>query len=130
MLQLDDPAVRLLHEDPSTFLHVDYSFAASYASPEQVHHHAEVSRPTDIWSLGCVLYELTSFALPFTGVSSFDLSYSICTADPPPSPSMYSTDWRSFVLSLLRKHAVERPPISHVLERLERHLDNYQKQHV
>jgi len=54
---------------------------ASYMSPEQARGH-EVDRRSDIWSFGCVLFELLSGRPPFAGATAADTLVSVLTAEP------------------------------------------------
>ena len=54
----------------------------SYMSPEQARG-LKVDARTDIWSLGCVLYEMMAGRLPFEGETTSDVLASILTAEPP-----------------------------------------------
>jgi serine/threonine-protein kinase len=54
-----------------------------YMSPEQVRG-LEVDERTDIWSLGCVLYEMSAGRAPFEGSTTSDIIAAILERTPPP----------------------------------------------
>ena len=56
---------------------------ANYMSPEQVRG-LELDARTDVWSLGVVLYEMVSGAVPFDAPTYGDIVVSILRDDPPP----------------------------------------------
>ncbi len=73
----------------------------------------------DIWSLGCVLYELCMLRSPFKpekGVNLYELFRKIKSGqfDPIPSTLNYSSDLKNFIQSMLRLEPDKRPTILQV----------------
>ncbi len=54
----------------------------AYMSPEQTRGE-EIDASSDIFSLGCVLYEAATGQMPFRGVSALAVMHEIATAEPP-----------------------------------------------
>ena len=72
--------------DASTMVDTDEGIVmgtAQYMSPEQARG-LKVDARTDIWSLGCVLYEMVAGRPPFTGPTSSDVIVSILEREPTP----------------------------------------------
>ena len=55
-----------------------------YMSPEQIRSSEQVDARTDIWSLGCVLFELLTGTVAFNGPSLMQLSAAILEQEPVP----------------------------------------------
>ncbi|KAK6189863.1 hypothetical protein SNE40_001839 [Patella caerulea] len=86
----------------------------SYLSPELCQDIPYNSK-SDIWAVGCVLYELCALHRPFDANSLLGLFFKIIKAEFEPIPSMYNTDLHSLVNSLLQKSPEERPSASAIL---------------
>lgn len=60
-------------------------------SPEVVKNEPYNSK-SDIWSIGCVLYELATFQRPFVGDGVYDIFHSVVNDDTPSIVNIYSKD--------------------------------------
>lgn len=70
----------------------------------------------DVWSLGCVMYELSTTRQAFQAFNMEGLRGKIMAANPPPIPSgEYSAGWRGAVRSMLRKRSADRPTADQML---------------
>ncbi|XP_034429189.1 serine/threonine-protein kinase Nek5 isoform X2 [Hippoglossus hippoglossus] len=98
----------------------------SYISPE-ICESRPYNNKTDIWSLGCVLYELCTLRHPFEGSSLRQLVSKICRGRYNPVPSRYSYDLRLLVTQLFKVNPRDRPSVSSVLGRpfLEKHISKH-----
>ena len=82
-----------------------------YAAPEQICGDP-VDRRTDIYALGCLLYELVTGRLPFLGDSTVEIAEGQMKRDPVP-PSQFIADvpsrLESLVMAMLSKSPARRP---------------------
>ncbi len=90
-----------------------------YMSPEQAQGKTADGR-SDIFSLGCVLYEAVTGQLPFRGDSAFAVMHEILAADPRPARSLrpdlpYALD--QLIASCLQKDPARRPASAAEVER-------------
>jgi serine/threonine-protein kinase len=82
-----------------------------YMSPEQIRASHEIDARSDIWSLGCVLYELLTGATAFDAPSITQLSAAILEKNPTPVRQLAPTtpeDLAAVVTRCLQKNPDER----------------------
>ncbi|XP_078343874.1 serine/threonine-protein kinase Nek2-like isoform X2 [Oculina patagonica] len=103
---------RVLQHDTSfakTFVGTPY-----YMSPEQVNKQS-YNEKSDIWSLGCLVYELCSLSPPFTAMNQRSLEAKIRIGKFRPIPDQYSQELSEVVNSMLRVNEDRRPSIDKLL---------------
>jgi len=84
-----------------------------YMSPE-VCRSEPYNWKSDIWALGCVLYELCMLQHAFQSTSLLGLVYKIVSDHYEPIPSFYSAELNDLIHQLLLKNADSRPSINEV----------------
>ena len=105
-----------------------------YASPE-IWENKPYDFKSDIWSMGCLFYEIASFSTPFKGNNMNELYENILKVNMSPLPKHYSSNIDKIIKMCLRKDANLRPNINDIkffIEnlKLEQHFkkvfeDNY-----
>lgn len=86
----------------------------NYLSPE-VCENKPYTYKTDIWALGCVLYELCTLKVPFQATNLMELLIKISKDDIEPIPRVYSMDLSKLLKSLLAKDDAKRPSCQEIL---------------
>ena len=86
-----------------------------YMSPE-VCESLPYTMKSDVWALGCVLYELCALERPFVADNLLGLVYKIVKSTPLPIPDHLSTEMKEIVEILLNKNVEERPTIVELLK--------------
>jgi serine/threonine protein kinase/Tol biopolymer transport system component len=82
----------------------------SYMSPEQARGY-QLDARTDIWSLGCVLYEMVAGRVPFAGETTSDVIVAVLDREPPllpGSPHETPLELQRILRKALRKDKEER----------------------
>lgn len=87
-----------------------------YLSPE-VCQAQKYSYKSDVWALGCILYELCALQQAWTGNNLLNIVYKITMAQQPPIHTTYSGELQQLVTELLTKDPALRPSLSQVLSR-------------
>ncbi|KIX98262.1 uncharacterized protein Z520_06342 [Fonsecaea multimorphosa CBS 102226] len=70
---------------------------------------------SDIWSLGCIMYELCTKEPPFNANSHLQLVQRIRKGDFKPIPSIYSKDLANVIANCLKTNPMHRPDTSSLL---------------
>nr|XP_020754646.1 serine/threonine-protein kinase Nek5 isoform X2 [Odocoileus virginianus texanus] len=87
-----------------------------YLSPE-ICQNKPYNNKTDIWSLGCVLYELCTLRHPFEANNLQQLVLKICQAHVPPISPRFSRDLQFLISQLFEVSPRDRPSINSILKR-------------
>ncbi|XP_040478367.1 serine/threonine-protein kinase Nek5 [Ursus maritimus] len=87
-----------------------------YLSPE-ICQNKPYNNKTDIWSLGCVLYELCTLKHPFEGNNLHQLVLKICQAHFAPISPRFSRDLQALISQLFEVSPRDRPSINSILKR-------------
>ena len=85
-----------------------------YASPE-VWKDLAYDNKSDIWSLGCVLYEMTTLYTPFRAQNMENLFKKVIKGEISRIPDKYSYDLYSIILSLIQVKPENRPSCDEIL---------------
>ncbi|XP_033115917.1 serine/threonine-protein kinase Nek2-like [Anneissia japonica] len=104
---------RVLSHDTSfakTFVGTPY-----YMSPEQMNHQS-YNEKSDIWSLGCLIYELCALSPPFTAVNQKALAVKIKDGTFKSIPHQYSADLNTLIFQMLKVNSILRPSIEEILK--------------
>ncbi|MCQ2816342.1 MAG: serine/threonine-protein kinase Nek [archaeon] len=94
----------------STFIGTPY-----YLSPE-ICEEKQYNEKSDIWALGCILYEMASFKHPFDGRNQAALFLKILNGKYEPLPIRVSSEIKQMVKKLLDKNDKTRPSIIKIIE--------------
>ena len=85
-----------------------------YMSPE-IWNNKRYDAKSDVWSLGCILFELASLGVPFKARNLPQLAAKVANTKTPLIPTTYSTNLRRLAKALLAKDPERRPSISQIL---------------
>lgn len=86
-----------------------------YASPE-VWQDLPYDMKSDIWSLGCVIYEMAALEPPFKATDLQSLYKKVKAGVFKPIPTTYSSELSEMVNSMLRLRPKERPSTEEILK--------------
>ncbi|NXP03415.1 NEK3 kinase, partial [Thinocorus orbignyianus] len=98
------------------------SYACTYVGtpyyvPPEIWESMPYNNKSDIWSLGCILYELCTLRHPFQAKSWKHLILKICKGSYKPLPSHYSYELHYLVKQMFKRNPKNRPSASTILAR-------------
>ncbi|XP_072364658.1 serine/threonine-protein kinase Nek2 isoform X6 [Scyliorhinus torazame] len=106
---------RILQHDTSfakTFVGTPY-----YMSPEQINH-MSYNEKSDIWSLGCLLYELCALSPPFTAYNQKELAEKIREGKFRRIPYRYSDELNNLLGRMLNLKDYLRPSVDELMQHI------------
>ncbi|XP_075349400.1 serine/threonine-protein kinase Nek11 isoform X3 [Mycteria americana] len=86
-----------------------------YMSPEALKHQGYNTK-SDIWSLGCILYEMCCMNHAFTGHNFLSVVLKIVEGDTPSLPDRYPSKLNAVLCSMLSKNPSLRPAAAEILK--------------
>ncbi|XP_058132739.1 serine/threonine-protein kinase Nek3 isoform X2 [Dasypus novemcinctus] len=98
------------------------AFACTYVGtpyyvPPEIWENTPYNNKSDIWSLGCILYELCTLKHPFQANSWKTLILKICQGSVSPLPSHYSCELQLLIKQMFKKNPSHRPSATTLLSR-------------
>lgn len=87
-----------------------------YLSPE-ICEHKPYNNKSDIWALGCVLYEMCTLKHAFEAGNMKGLIFKIVRGNYPPIPARYAYEIKLLIAQMFRQEPRERPSINAILRK-------------
>ncbi|XP_040122938.1 serine/threonine-protein kinase Nek3 isoform X2 [Oryx dammah] len=117
-----DGKVKLGDFGSARLLSSPMAFACTYVGtpyyvPPEIWENMPYNNKSDIWSLGCILYELCTLKHPFQANSWKSLILKICQGSMNPLPSHYSYELQHLIKQIFKKNPSHRPSATTLLSR-------------
>ncbi|XP_054576190.1 serine/threonine-protein kinase Nek3 [Eptesicus fuscus] len=98
------------------------AFACTYVGtpyyvPPEIWENMPYNNKSDIWSLGCILYELCTLKHPFQANSWKSLILKVCQGSVSPLPSHYSYELQHLIKQMFKRNPSHRPSATTLLSR-------------
>ncbi|KAF2211510.1 hypothetical protein CERZMDRAFT_4395, partial [Cercospora zeae-maydis SCOH1-5] len=97
------------HDFASTYVGTPFYMSPEICAAERYSHHS------DIWSMGCIIYELATRQVPFEARSHMELVLKIKKGYIKPLPSQYSPDLTDVISWCLKTDPRQRPDCAQLL---------------
>ena len=86
-----------------------------YMSPEQIADQ-KYNEKSDVWSAGCIIYELSALRAPFEARTHLELANKIRSGKLDRIPGQYSSDLMDFITVMLHQDKEKRPSVDTLLQ--------------
>jgi tetratricopeptide (TPR) repeat protein len=99
---------------------------ASYRAPELLKEHPVYTNKVDIWAIGCILFELVTGKVAFTGdweVHEFGVSGSKIQLPTSSFPKLFQNDVSTSVDAILRPDWRQRPDALHICSKFRSYIE-------
>ena len=95
---------------------INYQIGTPSYFPPEGWRNEKITYKCDIWSLGCIVYEMCALKLPFKGKNMHELKENICKGKYEKISSRYSKELSDFIKTLLEIDIDKRPNCDMILE--------------
>ena len=112
IVKLGDLGVAKLMKDKMT----NTQIGTPHYMPPEVWRNRPYTFNSDVWALGCVLFEMCTFVVPFEARSMEELRFKVMKGKFPSLPAVYSSDMQKMVRWLMIAEPSQRPDVNQVLE--------------
>ena len=86
-----------------------------YMSPEQISDQ-KYNEKSDIWSCGCIIYEVAALRAPFEATTHYQLAMKIKAGRLDRIPAQYSDELMGFITAMLSQDPEQRPGTHELLQ--------------
>lgn len=114
VVKVGDPAFAKVLDHSAEYDRANYG--TPYNMSPEVCCGCEYSQKSDIWALGCLLYEMCTLKPVFALDKATESVMKILVSCQPEIPNIYSVDLNNLISSMLLKSADERPGINDILQ--------------
>lgn len=116
-VKLGDFGLSRVMSDESIFAYTNVG-TPYYMSPEQINE-SKYNEKSDIWSLGCIIYELAALRAPFEATNHMQLANKIREGKVDRIPKLYSDELMSFIRLTMEQNYHKRPNCDTLLEQCD-----------
>ena len=81
-----------------------------YMSPEQINDQ-KYNEKSDIWSTGCIIYEVAALRAPFEATTHYQLAMKIKSGKLDRIPAVYSDDLMTVISAMIQQDPDKRPSV-------------------